>query len=281
MERRHETFLRVKSAESSDGERWITAWASTPDEDLAGDIVSPTGAQYQLPIPLLAYHKHDSPVGVVTEAHVSQAGIRIRAKLSKGVALADEVWALVKDGAIGAVSIGFRALKSKPLKSGGLLFEAWRWLELSLTPVPCNSNARIISVGKSIAYASGQDAPPVAPPVAPPALVTDWKAGAKQAAARMLQEAMKGGGDKMEVIGALVGQMFMHQAGEFARIELRVRELESCGIKYCGTYQRAMDYGRGSVVTHQGSGWVALKATNQEPGSGGDWQLMVKRGRDA
>ncbi|MGY0611713.1 HK97 family phage prohead protease [Luteimonas sp. A501] len=156
MERRHETFLRVKQAESSDGERWITAWATTRDEDLVGDIVSPTGAQYELPIPLLAFHKADSPVGVVTEAHVSASGIRVRAKLTRGVALADEMWELLKDGAIGAVSIGFKALKSKPLKSGGLLFEAWRWLELSLTPIPCNTNARIIHVGKGIAYADEQ-----------------------------------------------------------------------------------------------------------------------------
>lgn len=163
MDRTHETFLRVKSAESSDGERWLTAWATTPDEDLVGDVVLPTGAQYELPIPLLAYHRHDAPVGVVTEAHVSERGIRIRARLSRGVQLADELWQLVKDGAVGAVSIGFQALKSKPLPSGGLLFEAWRWLELSLTPVPANPNARIIHVGKAIAYAAEDCAADVAP----------------------------------------------------------------------------------------------------------------------
>lgn len=165
MSRTHETFLRVKSAESSDGERWITAWATTADEDLVGDVVLPTGAQYELPIPLLAYHRHDAPVGVVTEAHVSERGIRIRARLSRGVQLADELWQLVKDGAVGAVSIGFQALKSKPLPSGGLLFEAWRWLELSLTPVPANPNARIIHVGKAIAYAAEDRAADVAPRV--------------------------------------------------------------------------------------------------------------------
>lgn len=154
MERRHETFLRVKSVESSDGERWITAWATTPDEDLVGDVVVPTGAKYTLPLPLLAYHRHDAPVGVVTEAHVSEQGIRIRAKLSKGVQLAEELWTLIRDGAVAAVSIGFHSLKAKPRASGGLLFEAWRWLELSLTPVPANPNARIIHVGKAIAYAA-------------------------------------------------------------------------------------------------------------------------------
>ncbi len=165
MDRRHETFLRVKSAVSSDGERWITAWATTPDEDLEGDVVVPTGAQYTLPLPLLAYHRHDAPVGVVTEAHVSEQGIRIRAKLSKGVQLAEELWTLIRDGAVAAVSIGFHALKAKPRASGGMLFEAWRWLELSLTPVPANPNARIIHVGKAIAYAAEDRAADVAPKV--------------------------------------------------------------------------------------------------------------------
>jgi len=173
MSRTHETFLRVKSAESSSGERWITAWATTADEDLVGDVVLPTGAQYELPIPLLAYHRHDAPVGVVTEAHVSERGIRIRAKLSKGVQLADELWQLVKDGAVGAVSIGFQALKSKPLPSGGLLFEAWRWLELSLTPVPANPNARIVAVGKTVAYGAEDRAAAPAPKVKRRSILSD------------------------------------------------------------------------------------------------------------
>lgn len=277
MERRHETFLRVKSAESSDGERWITAWASTPDEDLAGDIVSPTGAKYQLPIPLLAFHKTDSPVGVVTEAHVSDKGIRVRAKLTKGVALADEVWALVKDGAIGAVSIGFKALKSKPLKSGGLLFEAWRWLELSLTPVPCNSNARIISVGKSIAYATGEEAAQLVPVASP----EDWKAQAKAKGAELVQKAATGGGSPIEIVGKLAMQMHMHFAEELNRLTERVDSVAARGLKYAGVYQRALDYERGDVVTHKGSAWIALRDAATEPGDTPEWQLMVKRGRDA
>lgn len=164
---RHETFLRIKAAEDGAGERWITAWATTPSEDLAGDIVSPTGAEYELPVPLLAYHKHDQPVGAVTEAHVTEHGIRVRAKLTKGVRLADELWALIKDGAVAAVSIGFQALKSSPLASGGLLFERWRWLELSLTPTPCNVDARITAVGKMQAF--GSTTPSPAEPAAPAA----------------------------------------------------------------------------------------------------------------
>lgn len=276
MERRHETFLRVKSAESSDGERWITAWASTPDEDLAGDIVSPTGAKYQLPIPLLAYHKADSPVGVVTEAHVSDSGIRVRAKLTKGVALADEVWELVKDGAIGAVSIGFKALKSKPLKSGGLLFEAWRWLELSLTPVPCNSNARIISVGKSIAYATEQ-----ASNVTRIESATDWKDAARAEVMKMSQDIVPLYTTVEEMASALFARSYMGLSEKLHRLSERIGDVEAHGLKYAGVWQRALDYERGDVVTHKGSAWIAVDNVRAEPGSTSGWQLMVKRGRNA
>jgi hypothetical protein len=63
----------------------------------------------------------------------------------------------------------------------------------------------------------------------------------------------------------------------------RLSEVESCGIKYFGVYQRAITYPRGAVTTHSGSAWVALRDTAGEvPGDEGGraWHLMVKRGRD-
>lgn len=69
---------------------------------------------------------------------------------------------------------------------------------------------------------------------------------------------------------------------EIKHLRARVHDLESRGIKYCGTWQKALDYRRGDVVTHAGSAWVALaEQTRAEPGATGGWQLMVKAGRDA
>lgn len=197
---RHQTFLRIKAAEDGDGERWITAWATTPSEDLMGDVVSPAGAVYQLPIPLLAYHKADSPVGVVTEANVSERGIRVRAKLTRGVRLADELWALIKDGAVGAVSLGFQALKSSPLASGGLLYERWRWLELSLTPTPCNVDARITAVGKMQAF--GSTTPSPAEPAAPAAPAAPSQALSPILAAQA--NALEIGGNESDALAASI-----------------------------------------------------------------------------
>lgn len=108
-----------------------------------GDVVVPTGATYQLPIPLLFAHKHDEPIGSVVKATVTAAGIRIRAKLTAGVARADEVWKLIRDGALTAVSIGFRSLKHTPLPTGGLRFDSWEWDELSVVSVPAQPDAKI------------------------------------------------------------------------------------------------------------------------------------------
>lgn len=67
-----------------------------------------------------------------------------------------------------------------------------------------------------------------------------------------------------------------------AALEERLRVAEEKGIAYQGVWQRAQTYGRGAVVTHKGSAWVALAAeTQSEPGATSGWQLMVRAGKDA
>lgn len=177
---RHVTFLRVKALGSGE-DRIIEGWASTPNEDRMGDVVVPEGARYQLPLPLLFAHKHEEPVGSVISATVTRAGIRIRAKLTEGVARAEEVWKLIKDGALQAVSIGFAPLKSTPLPNGGLRFDEWDWHELSIVSVPANPDAKI-AIGKSVAYAADPQAVRVTPKAEPVAVkVTPQMAEAKAA----------------------------------------------------------------------------------------------------
>lgn len=63
---------------------------------------------------------------------------------------------------------------------------------------------------------------------------------------------------------------------EIGALRQRVAELEDRGLKYLGSYQRAADYRRGDSVTHKGSLWTAIKATEQEPGTSSHWQLSAK-----
>lgn len=70
---------------------------------------------------------------------------------------------------------------------------------------------------------------------------------------------------------------------KFSALEKRLDNLESAGIKFCGTYNRASstDYKRGSVVCFGGSSWIAGRDEPRgQPGSSDDWLLMAKRGSD-
>lgn len=56
---------------------------------------------------------------------------------------------------------------------------------------------------------------------------------------------------------------------------------ERGALKYCGTYSLGMNYEKGDAVTYAGSLWVARTDTKTRPGTGQEWTLAVKRGRDA
>jgi hypothetical protein len=70
----------------------------------------------------------------------------------------------------------------------------------------------------------------------------------------------------------------------FEPLRARIDALESRGLEYVGTFQRALGYRRGQCVTFDGSLYVCI-ADNTAPGAelpngGKSWQLAVKRGQD-
>lgn len=268
METRHVTYLQVKAVER-DGERWIVGFATTPKVDSFGDVVVPEGAVYSLPIPLLFAHKHDEPIGSVVEAFVTKSGIRIRAKLTAGVVRAEEVWRLIQDGALTAVSVGFGVIQSSPLPKGGLRFDKWDWRELSVVSVPANSDARI-SVGKSLCYAAPgtQAAPPV-----------PTKRFGPPKGSALLQAIAKG-----------LGTVLRRDLGQIkARLDALEKSDEAKGIRFRGFYRGGQSQNGGSALvvrkndayTHDGSLWIALRDTNEPPIAGSpDWCLAARKGAD-
>jgi hypothetical protein len=82
----------------------------------------------------------------------------------------------------------------------------------------------------------------------------------------------------------LVG-LFVHDQiqKEIAGLKARIEELETKGINFCGSYQRANRYRRGEWVGYDGSAWVALSDVQplEQPGASDKWQLIVRAGRDA
>lgn len=142
----YSTFT-VKSFDEE--ERVIRGIASTPETDREGDQVIPKGARFQLPVPLLAQHDHNQPVGMVTQAEVSDKGIEIEAVLPKdsGLTYVERAWRQVKAGLLRGFSIGFRADKYEPI-STGKKWLSYEIFEISLVTIPANAGAGISSVKK-------------------------------------------------------------------------------------------------------------------------------------
>ncbi len=164
MLQRAYSVLTVKSID--DELRIIEGVATTPEPDRLGDIIVPQGAKFTLPLPLLWQHRSDQPIGQVTHASVTAAGISIRAQLLKIdepgplKTRLDEAWQSIKHQLVRGLSIGFNALESVRIENTfSFKFPAWEWLELSAVTIPANAEASITAI-KSIATqdiaASGQ-----------------------------------------------------------------------------------------------------------------------------
>ena len=151
------SVLETKAVEEGAEEVTIRGIASTPTTDRMGDIVEPMGARFKTPMPLLWQHNHDQPVGRMTFAQPTEKGIPFEAVLpvvkepGRLKDRVDEAIHSLKYQLVAAVSIGFKAVEGQVerMKSGGLRFKQWDWLELSLVTIPANSQAVITAV-KSI-----------------------------------------------------------------------------------------------------------------------------------
>ncbi|TRC92185.1 hypothetical protein FJV76_29315 [Mesorhizobium sp. WSM4303] len=148
------SVLNIKSV--SEDERTITGIATTPATDLQDDVVEPRGAVFKLPIPLLWQHQHDAPVGWVTAAKVTDAGIEIVAKIAtiadpgKLKDRVDEAWGAIRAGLVKGLSIGFKGLDSEPIRGTyGVRYLKWLWLELSAVTLAANVEASILSVKRA------------------------------------------------------------------------------------------------------------------------------------
>lgn len=153
----------------------IKGIASTPTTDRMGDIVEPMGAKFALPMKLLWQHRHAEPVGNVTFAQPTAKGIPFEAELpviqeaGRLKDRVDEAIHSLKYNLVSAVSIGFQAIEGavERMKSGGLRFKEWEWLELSLVTIPANHEAVITAVkqlDQEHLPASGQEVREVEPP---------------------------------------------------------------------------------------------------------------------
>ncbi|WP_342360789.1 HK97 family phage prohead protease [Terrarubrum flagellatum] len=134
------------------GDRQIKVIASTATPDRVGDIMKAEGADLanfrRNPI-VLANHDPTKPIGTAScevkdgrvEALITFAPAGISEK-------ADEYCGLTKSGVLQSVSVGFRPIDAAPRKGGGLTFNKWELVELSVVSIPANPEALV--VGRSL-----------------------------------------------------------------------------------------------------------------------------------
>ena len=142
-----------KSHESDDGSVMIRGMASTADFDRAGDSISCEAWQKgglsnfeKNPI-ILFNHDYDKPIGRATGLKAGPDGLELEAKISK--AAPANVAQLVKDGVLGAFSVGFRVKDADYLEeTDGLKIKDAELFEVSVVSVPCNQSATF-SLAKS------------------------------------------------------------------------------------------------------------------------------------
>lgn len=121
--------------------------------DRVGDIIDPEGWEFRnFANNPIALFNHDSRfiVGHWKDVRIENGALRGRLEvMRKGISeRLDEVIAAVEAGILRAVSVGFRALESEPLKNGGRRFTKSELIECSLVSIPANPNA--LQVAKAL-----------------------------------------------------------------------------------------------------------------------------------
>ena len=153
MEKIFNLTSTFKSLASDDGSVMIRGMASTADFDRAGDSISAEawakgGLKNFEKNPIILFnHDYDRPIGRATGLKVTENGLELEAKISKSAPA--NVCELVKEGILGAFSVGFRVKDADYIKeTDGLMIKDAELFEVSVVSVPCNQ-AATFSLSKS------------------------------------------------------------------------------------------------------------------------------------
>ena len=139
--------------EDEDGSVKITGLASTNALDRQGDIINHDAwtkkgglNNYQKNPIVLFNHDYNKPIGRATSMEVTNEGLELGAKISKS---AGEIKDLIKDGVLGAFSVGFRVKDADyNEETDGLKIKDAELFEVSVVSVPANQTA-MFSLSKS------------------------------------------------------------------------------------------------------------------------------------
>jgi len=139
-------------SEDEDGGLDIKGSASTDALDRAGDIIEGNawtkgGLDNFKNNPVILFnHNYDRPIGRAKEIGVTENGLELTARISKS---AGEIKDLIKDGVLGAFSVGFKVKDADYIsETDGYKIKDAELFEVSVVSVPCNQTA-VFSLAKS------------------------------------------------------------------------------------------------------------------------------------
>lgn len=129
------------------------------NEDLGGDIIEPGAFKKTLKenpkMPILWQHDPREPIGVTLEAYEDERGLKVKGQLNLETTKGREAYALLKQGALKGLSIGYDAIKELWEGTVRRLKEIRLW-EWSLVTFPMNPQAQVTAVKAVVPF---QDLP--------------------------------------------------------------------------------------------------------------------------
>ena len=141
----HWTSTFKSLGENEDGGVDIKGSASTNALDRAGDIIESDawtkgGLENYKGNPIILFnHNYDKPIGRAKDLKVTENGLEISAKISKA---AGDVTQLIKDGVLGAFSVGFKVKDADYMtETDGYKIKDAELFEVSVVSIPCNQGA--------------------------------------------------------------------------------------------------------------------------------------------
>lgn len=117
--------------------------------DLGRDVVAPGAFATSLAargaegVRMLWQHDPAEPVGRWLSMREDTRGLRVEGRLNLAVQRARELDALLREGALDGLSIGFRTVRARPERGGTRRLEAVDLWEISLVTFPLQASARI------------------------------------------------------------------------------------------------------------------------------------------
>lgn len=117
--------------------------------DHGGDQVMPGAISASIAgrksLPMLLYHDQKRPAGVWNSFQETSDGLLVKGRFSMSTRYGKEAHGLVKDGALGGLSMGYKTIRQRFEGKARQLHEV-ALHEISLVTIPMNDRTRVISV---------------------------------------------------------------------------------------------------------------------------------------